>query len=196
MDRQQFSCALVYLSDFLSPPFKNGLSNLQGWGGWPGVSYFDWVSTAEFDFEKCLVICVSHNFLEPNALGKSTNSSVASKLFVRIPSMIWWIVKICTVTPSKAVLIVWKSFLDFGSDKIEKLCIINLSCYNCKSYISVVLGNSEVTFLRECCNISSICSVYKLRSIIGEVSRKIFFFFQTLVGISLRPLTFLFLIFF
>ena len=32
---------------------------------------------------------------------------------------------------------------------IEKLSIINLSCYRCKSYASVVLDNSDVTFFRE-----------------------------------------------
>ena len=42
-----------------------------------------------------------------------------------------------------------KNFLNFWSSAIEKQNIINLSCYESKSYDSVVLGDSKVSFLSE-----------------------------------------------
>ena len=50
---------------------------------------------------------------------------------------------------SKNILILSKNFLNFWFDVIEKQSIINLSLYLSKGYASVVLGCSEVTFLRE-----------------------------------------------
>ena len=49
----------------------------------------------------------------------------------------------------KVVLVIPKNFLDFKSDTIEKQGIKNLRSYSCKSNISAVLSDSEVTFLRE-----------------------------------------------
>ena len=42
-----------------------------------------------------------------------------------------------------------KNFLNFRFDTVEKQSILNLSNYKSKGYASVVLGDSEVTFLRE-----------------------------------------------
>ena len=42
-----------------------------------------------------------------------------------------------------------KNFFNFRFDALEKQNIINLSRYRSKSYTSVVLGGSEVTFLRK-----------------------------------------------
>ena len=49
----------------------------------------------------------------------------------------------------ETILIFPKNFLNFRFDTVEKLSIINLSSYRSKSYASVVLGDSEVTFLRK-----------------------------------------------
>ena len=43
----------------------------------------------------------------------------------------------------------FKNLLNFWSDRIEKQSIMNLSSYSSKSYASVVLSDSEVTFTRE-----------------------------------------------
>ena len=55
----------------------------------------------------------------------------------------------CGSISPKAVLIFPKNFLDFRSDTVEKQGIIKLSSYSGKIYTSVVLSNSEVTFLGE-----------------------------------------------
>ena len=42
-----------------------------------------------------------------------------------------------------------KNFLDISSESIKKQGILNLSSYSSKSDATVVLGDSEVTFLEE-----------------------------------------------
>ena len=49
----------------------------------------------------------------------------------------------------KNILILLKNFLNFWFDAVELQNIINLSCDGSMGYVSVVLGNSEVTFLVE-----------------------------------------------
>ena len=53
----------------------------------------------------------------------------------------------CRLISLKTILIFPKNFCNFRLDMIEKLNIINLSSYSSKSYASLVLSNSEVTFL-------------------------------------------------
>ena len=97
--------------------------------------------------------------MKSNALEKSKNSSVASRFFVRTPSMIRRIVEICEVT-------------------IEKQGIVNLSSHSSKSYDSVVLCDSVVVFLGKgkdatFCLFFYCVFVYRLRCIIGEVGNQI-----------------------
>ena len=42
-----------------------------------------------------------------------------------------------------------KNFLNFRFDTVEKQSILNLNSYSSKSYASIVLDDSEFTFLRE-----------------------------------------------
>ena len=49
---------------------------------------------------------------------------------------------------TKAIQIIVKNFLDYRSDTTEKQ-VYNLSRYSSKRYASVVLSDSEVTFLRK-----------------------------------------------
>ena len=49
----------------------------------------------------------------------------------------------------QTVLIFPKNFLNFRFDMVEKQNIINFSSYRSKSYTYVVVGDFEVTFLRE-----------------------------------------------
>ena len=79
----------------------------------------------------------------------STNDCVAPKFFPFTTSVIQRIVRIweCGSIPSKAVCIFLKSFLNFGLDTIEKQSIINLSCNNSKSHVSIVLNDSVVAYL-------------------------------------------------
>ena len=49
----------------------------------------------------------------------------------------------------KTILIFCKNFINLWFDTIEKLSIINLISYRCKSYASVVLGDFKATFVRE-----------------------------------------------
>ena len=77
------------------------------------------------------------------------NNSVASKKFARSPSMIQWAVIICEDVDRffpKIVPILLKNFLDFKFDTVEMQSIINL---NNKSYVSVVVNDSEVPPLLE-----------------------------------------------
>ena len=53
----------------------------------------------------------------------------------------------CGLISSKSILIFPKNFLSFRLNMIEKKVIINLSSYCRKSYSSVVLCDSKVTFL-------------------------------------------------
>ena len=89
--------------------------------------------------------------MESNSFEKFTNRSVASGFFARISSIIWRIVRISEVErfSFKAVQIFLKNFLDFGLDMIEKRGIINFNSFSNESYASVVLCDSDVTFLRK-----------------------------------------------
>ncbi len=49
-----------------------------------------------------------------------------------------------------------QNFTNFGLDTIEKQVIINLSSYSSYCYVPVDLNDSEVSFIREGCNLLSI----------------------------------------
>ena len=68
--------------------------------------------------------------MESNAFEKSANKCCL-KIFLHV------------------VLIFPKNFLGFKFDATEKQSIINISSYCNKNYVSVVLRNSEATFLVE-----------------------------------------------
>ena len=42
-----------------------------------------------------------------------------------------------------------KNFLDFRFNRVEKQSIINLSSFSSKSYVSLVIGDSEIIFVGE-----------------------------------------------
>ena len=67
----------------------------------------------------------------------------------------------------KTVLIFPKNFLKFRSDLVEKQSIINFGSYSSKSYASVVLGDSEVTFQREGEDAAFCPSLYRISFIYG-----------------------------
>ena len=99
--------------------------------------------------------------MESNILEKSTNKSVSSKFFCTMSfydstdcQNLWC----CGLIFTKTVLI-FSNFLNFCFDAIEKQSIINLSCYGCKSSASLVLCDSEVTFLGEVGYSLSLCCV-------------------------------------
>ena len=80
-----------------------------------------------------------------SGLGKSTNSRVESRFLARIPSITWWIVRICEVV--ERFLEICSNFsLEFS---IEKQSNRNLSSYCSHNYTSVVLWDSKVAFLGE-----------------------------------------------
>ena len=107
-------------------------------------------------------------WMESNALEKSKNKSVTSRLFVRTPSMIRWISRMCDVVDlffSKAILILSKNFfsnnfLNFWFDAVELLSILKLCSYGIKAYNPVVLGNFEFTVLEERENVAFWPSLY------------------------------------
>ena len=57
---------------------------------------------------------------------------------------------------------------------VEKKCIINLSSYSSKSYISVVLSDSKLTFLGKGDDAAFYPFLYRLHYIIKEVCHQIF----------------------
>ena len=79
----------------------------------------------------------------------------------------------CGWMSPKAILIFPKIFLDFRSDTIEKPGIISPSNYENKSYASVVLSDSEVTFLGKgefhILSNSLLCFIYTRLCIVEEV---------------------------
>ena len=120
-------------------------------------------------------------FMESNALAKWTNKTVTSVFFLK--KILLWFNRLsnlwyCESISPKITLILSKNFLNFWFDVIEKQSIINFSRYGSKSYTSVVLGDSEVTFLegRGRCSLLSIfqlCYGYIQRCRIREVSHQI-----------------------
>ena len=91
-----------------------------------------------------------------------------------------------------------KNFLNFRSDMMEKQGIINLSSYSIKSYASVVLSDSRVTFLgeRSMQPFIHFSFVYIQHCIIEEVCLQIFLSSKLHGGIFSRPAAFLHFIFF
>ena len=91
------------------------------------------------------------------------------------------------------------NFLNLRFNAIEKQSIINLSCYRSKSFASVVLGDSMVTFLREGEDAILCPSLYCVLVIYGIAKRSSkssnFLIFHTSGGILSRPAAFLLLIF-
>ena len=87
--------------------------------------------------------------MESNGFEKAANSSVTTRFFFRIPSMIPRVVRICEVVEWFLRKPFWflKNFLYFGLNTIDNSTSINLSNYSSKSYASVVLKDSEVAFL-------------------------------------------------
>ena len=84
--------------------------------------------------------------MESNTLENSTNKSVASRFFTQTLSKIQRNVRICDVVD----WFLWKSFWFFQrifSISGSMWSSINFSHNGGKGYISVVLGNSKVTFL-------------------------------------------------
>ena len=85
--------------------------------------------------------------MEPNALEKSTNKSIALRFFRHTP-MIWWIIRIREVVDRFH----WKpssfseNFFNIRSYIMKKQSIINLSQ---KSYASAVLCDFKATILEE-----------------------------------------------
>ena len=70
--------------------------------------------------------------------------------FVSTPAIIQGVVRICEFMDRfirKQFLN--KNFLDFRSDSIENQGIINFSSHNIKDYTTVILSDSNVTFLKE-----------------------------------------------
>ena len=55
----------------------------------------------------------------------------------------------CGSISPKTIQIIPENLLDLGCDTIEKQNIVDLSSYSSKSYASVVLSDSKVTFLEE-----------------------------------------------
>ena len=84
------------------------------------------------------------------------------------------IVRICDVDrfPPKTVINFPKNFHNFMLGAIEKQSIINFSHNWSKSYISVVLGDSEVTFLRKGEDVAFCPSLYCIAFICGIAKSK------------------------
>ena len=73
-------------------------------------------------------------------------TSDASSVLARTPLMIRRIVRISEDVDLFLLLIFPNNFLNFWSNTIEKHGVINFRSYNNKSYVSVVLSDSEVAF--------------------------------------------------
>ena len=86
--------------------------------------------------------------MESNALKKSTNKSFEVFYANYYDSTDCPSLQCCGSISPKTILILSKNFLNFWFNAIEKQSIIDLSRYGSKSYASVVLGVSKVTFLR------------------------------------------------
>ena len=64
--------------------------------------------------------------------------------FDRLFESVW-----CGSISAKTILICFKNFLNFWFDAIEKQATVNLSRCRSRTYASIVLSDSEVTFHRE-----------------------------------------------
>ena len=128
------------------------------------------------------VFASSSNSMESHALEKTTNYSVVLSFFAWSPLIIWQIVRIYDVVD----WFLWKPFLIFLKNflnMLEKQSIISLSSCRSKIYASILLGDSDVTFLRErkdvafclsllyfvyiwCCKIKEVCKQTSFSSIL------------------------------
>ena len=97
----------------------------------------------------------------------------------------------------KTILILPKNFLNFGFDVVEKQRMIKLWGYGSEDYTSVVLGNSEVTFLGERADTAFCPHVYcvLLYTALQYWNSPSSNFLVFHGGISSRPTAFLFFIF-
>ena len=121
--------------------------------------------------------------MESNALGKSTNKSVASSFFCTNSydstdcQNLWC----CESLSPKTILILSKNFLNVWWDEIEKQSIINLSRYICSCWwfrghfsrrrrgcnlLSISLSSSG--YIR-CCSIGTVSHRISLSSILLEI---------------------------
>ena len=87
--------------------------------------------------------------MESNSLEKSTNSADSNIFFKSFDDLTDYQNLWCGLIFLKTILIFPKNFLNFWFDTVEKQSIINLSSYRNKSYASVVLSDSKMTFLRK-----------------------------------------------
>ena len=105
----------------------------------------------------------------------------------------------CGLVSPKTILILSKNFLHIWFDTIEKQGIINLICQG-KSYASIVIGHSEVTFLEEGENVAFFFHLsiafwlYTVLQYRSSMSSN-FLVFHTFGYIFSKPADFLFLIF-
>ena len=99
----------------------------------------------------------------------------------------------CGLISLKIILIFPTNFCNFRFDIVEKQSIINPSNYRSKSYASLVLGDSEVTFLREgedaafCPSLYCILFIYSITKLKKSLN---FLVFHTFGSILLRPAAF------
>ena len=104
----------------------------------------------------------------------------------------------CGLVSLKTILILSKNFLNFRFNAVELESFINHGSYGSKGYTLVVLGNFEVTILRErkdatFFHLSILFWLYMTLQY-QRCKSSNFFVFHTSGGISSRPAVFLLLI--